>query len=209
MKATTTNKNCPDCGVSVRQPHQDERDVRRNDRLCNMGCEGIHLNEEHVLVRRLTPDQRAELVAKVKEVETHMRYIEVDWVDPSELEAQRWRSPLEKCVNLSAWGTVESHPEWIDADAEAVLASQGLPSSALACLDEDDQYRLGVTLAKAAVAAFKNGWDVIERLRETLMEWLQDWTETDEEDLQALVVLAKSMSGHKEQKAGNWVTEGF
>jgi len=201
---------CPDCEVGVGQPHQDECDVERPYRLCNVGCDGMRLNEEHPLIRRLTSDQRAELVAKLAQSVKEMSYIELEWIDPSEPEARRWRSPLEMCVNSSSWVYVEVHPEWMGANLEAVLTSAGLRSTALACLDDDDQFSLASSLADAAVAAFENGWDVTERLWETLTEWLQDWTETDEEELQTLVRIVRSMlSPRPEEQAVNWRGQGF
>ena len=86
----------------------------------------------------------------------------------------------------------------------------GACSTGFGVFDEGNHYNLASSLAAAATQALRNGWDARESLRERLVEWLQDWTETDEENLATLMGLAQSMSPSRHQEeAVNWDEEGF
>lgn len=137
--------------------------------------------------------------------------VDLDWIDQSSSEASQWQSVYEMLVNKAAWNYISSnHPEWTGATVDAVLTSAGLAPVALACLDEDDQDSLAFSLAAATADALQEGLDVTEVLRDELIGWLQDWAETDDEDLATLVGLAQSMSCPRQQEdAVNWSEEGF
>lgn len=178
--------------------------------LCDVGDDGLRLNYGHPLIWHLLDDMREELVTDVAEFMDSMACVEQEWIDSSDAEAKRWQSPLEFLVNNWAWGWMERHPEWMEATVDAVLSSAGLAPQGLAYLDEGDHYNLASSLAAAATQALRNGWDARESLRERLVEWLQDWTETDEENLATLMGLAQSMSPSRHQEeAVNWDEEGF
>jgi hypothetical protein len=107
---------------------------------------------------------------------------------------------LEQYSDL-LWATVERELEWA-----------GLRRGRLACLDDDDQGDLVSVLANAAILSLRNGGeDLRETLRDELVEWLQDWTETDEDNLAILVELAQSMCGAEEATTGSddWCRDGF
>jgi hypothetical protein len=175
-----------------------------------VGEEGVRLNYGHPLVNHLSGDRREELVTDVAEFMDCMACVEQEWMDSSDPETKRWQSPLEFLVNNWAWGWMERHPEWMEATVDAVLVSAGLAPQGLECLDQADQYSLVSSLAAAATQALRSGWDVREGLRERLVEWLQDWTDTDEENLATLLGLAQSMSPTRHQEeVTTWDQEGF
>lgn len=185
------------------------------------------LNEENPFVRRLTADQRAELVRHIEMEGEMLRTFDNEWNDPSSSEAKRWHSPKEGLVNGFLWVWIGmSHPEWMGATVDAVLRSAGLPPDALACLDDYEQHRLALSLCTTATEALENGCGVPEILRRELIEWLQDWIETDEDDeededyeddLATLVELVQSMCGGHGQPGQpkepegpvDWCKDGF
>lgn len=179
--------------------------------LCDVGDQGIQLNQEHPLVSPLSEEQRREIVDYVREFREGICKVDLDWIDQSSSEASQWQSVYEMLVNKAAWNYISSnHPEWTGATVDAVLTSAGLAPVALACLDEDDQDSLAFSLAAATADALQEGLDVTEVLRDELIGWLQDWAETDDEDLATLVGLAQSMSCPRQQEdAVNWSEEGF
>ena len=111
---------------------------------------------------------------------------------------------------LNSW--LEQYSELLWATVDSELESAGLGRGALACLDDEDQCSLASFLASAAIFSLRNCEDVRETLRVKLVEWLQDWTETNEDNLAVLVRLARSICPLRqrgEEESVNWSNEGF
>jgi hypothetical protein len=182
--------------------------------MCNVTEHGIELNENHPVIQSLSEDERAILLAETIEYREAIGYIDYDWADPLSAEAQQWRTAMEYLVNswLREW--LRQHSDWLWATIDDVLVSAGLPREALDCLDDDDQVSIESLLASVAMFSLGNGTDVKQALQDELVEWLQDWTETDEDNLALLVELAQSMcpSRAEDQPAilcDDWHKEGF
>jgi hypothetical protein len=206
----------PDCGVAVGQPGESitNNEMTRPWCMCNVTEHGIELNENHPVIQSLSEDERAILLAETIEYREAIGYIDYDWADPLSAEAQQWRTAMEYLVNSWLRGWLRQHSDWLWATIDDVLVSAGLPREALACLDDDDQVSIESLLASVAMFSLGNGTDVEQAIQDELVEWLQDWTESDEDNLAVLVEMAQSMcpSRAEDQLAilcDDWHREGF
>lgn len=105
-------------------------------------------------------------------------------------------------------------PTWARSSWAAiggVLRSSGLPSDALNCLDNDDRnslcHRLTQTCSIEATADHQQS----EAMQAALVEWLQDWSESDETELFSLIERVREMRGAESlwERGYDWAVEGF
>ena len=158
------------------------------------GSRRATINQEHPVVARLEIGDRESVLKSANDIAD---VLQARWKHGvPEQERRRWTCPMERLLNSHAWTHIRcTFSEALRADAEDVLEAEGLPRSALQCLDEDDRRSLGKTLAEAAVSAYQNNCDASATVRQRLVGWLQDWTETGDDDLAGLVRLVGILTG--------------
>lgn len=101
-------------------------------------------------------------------------------------------------------------PHWPEI-VESVLRSSALPSDALNCLDKDDRTNLCRRFAQAISFDSTSDLRQSDAVKAALVEWLQDWSESDERRLISLVELVREMRGVESLWTFDldWAVEGF
>jgi hypothetical protein len=176
--------------------------------ICISDDKGVRMSETHPVTARLGADERENVLRAGHGIAS---ILGTDWhEDTSEYERRRWNSPWEMLLNAHAWNQIrQSFPEALGGDVADALEAANLPRSALRSLDAYDTVCLRNALADAALSAYRTGCDVVDAVQQKLIEWLQDWTEADTDDLAELVRLVRRMTCTDCDRCGvNWIGEG-
>ena len=167
-------------------------------------------NPGNTLVERIPVQNRDDMLQRASEICTNIQFGEFDASCKIELN-RRWHNTQEYFINYVAWSSVGWTCPHLLTSIESVLQANDLLDDSLSCLDEDDHNRLTQCLAEIAQRAIFDGYDGSSELRLGLIEWLQQWSGSESDELAELVRETRVMRGASPyvEEDVDWVTEGF
>lgn len=172
----------------------------------------VNLDCSHPVIRRLAVKNQLELLELVKDFAECLPLYNFEWSDRvSASERTAWSAPVERLLNFKAWNCISSSfAQSLQADVEEGLDELGIPRRELSFLDSDDQEGLYSALGNAVAMAHFHRKGLKGCVETELKRWLQDWTDSDEDDLNALIGLARRMAVPiSRREKVNWRDEGF
>jgi len=172
----------------------------------------VNLDCSHPVIRRLAVEDQVELLGLVKDFAECLPLYNFEWSDRvSASERTAWTSPVERLLNHKAWSCISTcFPQSLQADVEEGLHELEITSRALNFLDSDDQESLYSALGNAVAMAHFHRKSFKSSVETELRRWLQEWTDSDEDDLNVLISSARRMEVpiNRREKV-NWRDEGF
>lgn len=167
-------------------------------------------NPGNDFVQRIPVENRDSMMQRTVEICRSFEF--GDFNDSSKIEMnQRWLNPQELFINMLAWSTIEWNTPHLLTSIECVLQANNIPSDSLSCLHEEDRSHLTRRLAEIAKNSIIDGNDANSGLRVGLIEWLQDWSGSESDELVELVRETRLLCGaapYAEEDV-DWVAEGF
>ena len=191
------------------RPHRCEQDTAR---IIQGYPDSLQLDHSHPVIRRLAEEDRDEFLELVKIFAECLPMYNFEWSDRvSASERATWSTPGERFLNFQAWDIISSHyTPSLHQDVVDVLRELEIRETEFDFLDSDDRERINSTLANAVAMAYFHSKKLDSGIKTALTTWLQEWTESDEPDLDALIRQARQMatSEGRPEKV-NWQGEGF
>jgi len=167
-------------------------------------------NTGNPLVARIPVQDRNYIMERASEIGTNLEF--GDFNDSCKIEMnQRWVCPKEYFTNYLAWSCIRWNCPHLLISIASVLQANNISGDSLSCLDEDDRSNLSQCLAGKAQSAIIDGYDGSLELRLGLIEWLQQWSGSESDELAELVRETRVMRGvspYLEEEV-DWVKEGF
>jgi hypothetical protein len=167
-------------------------------------------NPGNALTGRIPAQDRDYIIERASEICTTLEFS--DFNDSCKIEMnQRWVCPKEYSINFLAWSCIKCRCPELLISIASVLQANNIPDDSLSCLDEDDFSRLTKRLVEIATSAIIDGNDKREALRLGLIEWLQQWSGSESDELVELVRETRVMRGVFPylEEGVDWAKQGF